>query len=244
MNRLDGRIVIVTGGARGMGAAHTRALIAEGAKVVIADVLDDAGQALAAELGDVAAFVHLDVTDPDSWSAAVEAATAAFGTPDVLVNNAGIADMVPLEQTTLESWNRILAVNLTGVFLGMQAVVPGMKQLGRGSIVNISSVEGLRGSAFLHAYVASKFAVRGITKSVAVEVARSGIRVNSIHPGFIRTPMTETLDETKQQIPLRRGAEPEEVSHLVVYLASDESGYSTGAEFVVDGGMTAAIPHN
>jgi len=168
--KLDGEIALVTGGARGMGATHSRALIMEGAKVVIADILDSEGQALAAELGDGAIFSHLDVTDEASWAAAIAAAESAFGPVSILVNNAGIANGAPLEQFTLEMWNAIIAVNQTGVFLGIRAVAPGMKTLRHGSIINISSVEGLRGEAYLHGYVASKFAVRGLTKSVAQEL--------------------------------------------------------------------------
>jgi 3alpha(or 20beta)-hydroxysteroid dehydrogenase len=241
--KLDGEIALVSGGARGMGAAHSRALAAEGAKVVIADILDAEGDALAAELGDAAVFVHLDVTDEASWAAAIEAAESAFGPVSVLVNNAGIANGAPLEQFTLEMWNAIIAVNQTGVFLGIRSVTPGMKALKRGSIINISSVEGLRGEAYLHGYVASKFAVRGLTKSVAQELGPFGIRVNSVHPGFIETDMTAQFNSKQLQIPLHRGGKAEEVSKLVVFLASDDSSYSTGAEFVIDGGMTSGIPH-
>lgn len=241
MARLDGAVALITGGARGMGEAHARALVAEGAKVVIADLLDDEGAALAAELGSEALYLHLDVTDEDGWASVVETAEKAFGPVDVLVNNAGIANAAPIEHFPIEKWNAVLAVNLTGTFLGIRAVIPGMKKLGRGSIINVSSVEGLRGGKMLHGYVASKFAVRGLTKSVAVEVGEFGIRVNSIHPGFIETAMTAQWNADGLPIPLGRPAQPEEVSKLVVFLASDESSYSTGSEFVVDGGMTAGI---
>ena len=241
MARLDGKVVIVTGGARGMGEAHARALIAEGASVVIADLLDAEGTALAAELGTAALYHHLDVTDEAGWTTVVAAAEEAFGPVDVLVNNAGIANAAPIEHFPIEKWNAVLAVNLTGTFLGIRAVIPGMKAIGRGSIINVSSVEGLRGGKMLHGYVASKFAVRGLTKSVAVEVGEFGIRVNSIHPGFIETPMTAKWSADGLQIPLGRPAQPGEVSKLVVFLASDESSYSTGSEFLVDGGMTAGI---
>ena len=244
MGRLDNITAIITGGARGMGASHARAFIREGAKVVIADILVDEGRALAADLGDCARYEYLDVTSESDWTAVVIATLAAFGTVDVLVNNAGIATGAPIDEYPLELWNSVLAVNLTGTFLGIRAVTPTMKRARRGSIVNISSVEGLRGSPHLHAYVASKFAVRGLTKSVAVELGRYNVRVNSVHPGFISTPMTERLDFADQQVPLRRAAAPEEVSSLVLFLGSDESAYSTGAEFVVDGGMTASIPHS
>jgi 3alpha(or 20beta)-hydroxysteroid dehydrogenase len=206
-------------------------------------VLDEPGLALAEELGENAIYVHLDVTIQESWAGALATAEKEFGPVSVLVNNAGIANAGSIEDYTLEAWSAIVAVNQTGVFLGIKAVVPGMKKLGRGSIINISSVEGLRGGAFLHGYVATKFAVRGLTKSAAMELGGSGIRVNSIHPGFIETPMTAGIDSKQLQIPLHRGGRPEEVSRMVVFLASQDASYSTGAEFVVDGGMTGGIPH-
>jgi 3alpha(or 20beta)-hydroxysteroid dehydrogenase len=241
--RLNGEIALVTGGARGMGEAHARALVGEGARVVIADVLDEQGMALAGQLGESAIYVHLDVTTEESWAAALTAAESEFGAVTVLVNNAGIANSGSLEDYTLDMWNAIIAVNQTGVFLGIKAVAPGMKRARHGSIINISSVEGLRGGAFLHGYVASKFAVRGLTKSAAMELGGYGIRVNSVHPGFIETPMTAGIDSRQLQIPLHRGGRPEEVSRTVVFLASEDSSYSTGAEFVVDGGMVNGIPH-
>ncbi|HEX4402545.1 MAG TPA: SDR family oxidoreductase [Galbitalea sp.] len=241
--KLDGQVALVSGGARGMGETHTRALLAEGARVVIADILDEQGEKLAKDLGADAHFVHLDVTSEQSWSDAIAAAEKAFGPVSILVNNAGIAHGAPLEQYTLEMWNAIIAVNQTGVFLGMRAVVAGMKKLKHGSIINISSVEGLRGGAYLHGYVASKFAVRGLTKSASQELGGFGIRVNSVHPGYIATPMTTDIDSKQLQIPQHRPGKPEEVSKMIVFLASDDSSYSTGAEFVVDGGMTAGIPH-
>ncbi|NNC12924.1 glucose 1-dehydrogenase [Planctomonas sp. JC2975] len=242
--RVAGKVAIVSGGSRGMGASHVRALVSEGAKAVIADVLDADGQALASELGDNAIFVHLDVTDPAQWTDAVQRAVDAFGTVDILVNNAGIANGAPLESFPTDAWQKILDINLSGVFYGMRAVVPVMKQHSSGSIVNVSSVEGLRGSVGLHGYVASKFGVRGITKSAALELGPSGIRVNSIHPGLIETPMTTDISAERLQIALGRAAQPAEVSKLVLFLASDEASYSTGAEFVIDGGLVAGIPHN
>lgn len=242
MARLRDKVAIVTGGARGLGAAHTRAMVAEGARVMVTDLLDDEGAALARELGPAVRYRHADVTSEEDWAAVVAQTTAELGAPDVLVNNAGVAHLGSLAKHPRSRWEAVLAVNLTGTFLGIQAVAPGMKAAGRGSIVNVSSVEGLRGSVALHAYVASKFGVRGLTKSVAVELGRYGVRCNSVHPGFITTTMTEHLDPTLLTIPLGRPAAPEEVSGLVVFLASDESAYSTGAEFVVDGGLTAALP--
>jgi 3alpha(or 20beta)-hydroxysteroid dehydrogenase len=242
--RLDGRVAVVSGAARGLGAAFARALHGAGASVVIADLLDDDAAALAADLGDRALATHLDVTSPESWAATVEAALAAFGTVDVLVNNAGIANAGPIDHYPLAKWDAVIAVNLTGVFLGVQAVVATMKAAGRGSIINISSVEGMLGGSHLHGYVASKFGVRGLTKSLAVELGPDGIRVNSVHPGFVRTSMTSRLDPTAVPIPLGRPASPADVAGTVVFLASDDSAYTTGTELVVDGGMIAGVPHS
>ncbi|NUU18192.1 glucose 1-dehydrogenase [Cellulomonas humilata] len=244
MSTLDGRVALVSGAAGGLGSAFSRALHAAGASVVIADLADDAAAALAAELGDRALAVHLDVTSPESWADAVDRTLAAFGAVDVLVNNAGIANAGPIDHYPLAKWDAVIAVNLTGVFLGAQAVVPVMKAAGRGSIINISSVEGMRGGDHLHGYVASKFGVRGLTKSLAVELGRDGIRVNSVHPGFVLTPMTARLDPTATAIPLGRPAVAADVAGTVVFLASDDSAYTTGTELVVDGGMIAGIPHS
>jgi 3alpha(or 20beta)-hydroxysteroid dehydrogenase len=243
MTDMHGRVAIVTGGARGIGEAYARALHGAGAEVVIADVLTAAGESLAGELGRRARFIELDVTDEEAWAAAVEDTVAACGAVDVLVNNAGIANAAPIEHFSLEKWHAVIGVNLTGTFLGCRAVVPAMKAAGRGSIVNVSSVEGLRGSVHLHGYTASKFAVRGLTKSLAVELGPSGIRVNSVHPGFIRTEMTTRIDPEGLVIPLARSGVPEDLSGAVLFLASDASAYLTGTEIVVDGGMTAGIPH-
>ncbi|MEO8815870.1 MAG: SDR family oxidoreductase [Mycobacterium sp.] len=241
--RLAGKVALVSGGARGMGASHVRSMVAEGAKVVFGDILDDAGKAVAAEFGDAVRYVHLDVTQPDQWASAVAVAVDEFGGVDVLVNNAGIINIGMIEDYELSEWHRILDINLTGVFLGIRAVVKPMKDAGRGSIINISSIEGLAGTIACHGYTASKFAVRGLTKSTALELGPSGIRVNSIHPGLIKTPMTEWVPDDIFQTALGRAAEPKEVSNLVVYLASDESSYSTGSEFVVDGGTVAGLGH-
>ncbi|WP_446223311.1 glucose 1-dehydrogenase [Nocardia sp. IBHARD005] len=243
MGRLAGKVAVISGGARGMGAAHARRFVAEGASVVIGDVLDDEGATVAKELGDAVAYRHLDVREPEQWAGSVAAAVEEFGGLHVLVNNAGIVNGNLLVDFALDEWQRIIDINLTGTFLGMQAAVPAMKAAGGGSIVNISSVEGMRGSPGLHGYTATKFAVRGLTKSTALELAPQGIRVNSVHPGFISTPMTEGIPSDFLQIPLARAAEADEVSALVAYLASDESSYSTGAEFVVDGGLTVGVPH-
>ena len=241
--RMAGKVALVSGGARGMGAAHVREMIAEGARVVAGDILDDEGKALADELGESVRYVHLDVTEPDDWQAAVASTVDTFGWLDVLVNNAGIVNFGLFEDYSLDDWRTILDVNLTGVFLGIKSVVPQMKQAGHGSIINISSIEGLAGTIATHGYTASKFGVRGLTKSAALELGPSGIRVNSVHPGLIKTPMTEWVPDDIFQTALGRAAEPSEVSKLVVYLASDESSYSTGAEFVVDGGVVAGLAH-
>ena len=243
MGRVDGKVALISGGARGMGESHARLLVAEGAKVVIGDIIDDRGKAVADELGDAARYVHLDVTQPDQWQAAVSTAVQDFGKLNVLVNNAGIVNLGPLKTFDLVKWQQILDVNLTGTFLGMRAAVDPMTAAGGGSIINISSIEGLRGAPFVHGYVASKWAVRGLSKSAALELAPQNIRVNSIHPGFVRTPMTKHVPDDMVTIPLGRPAESAEVSTFVVFLASDESSYATGSEFVVDGGLVTDVPH-
>jgi 3alpha(or 20beta)-hydroxysteroid dehydrogenase len=243
MGRVDRRVVLISGGARGMGACHARLLVAEGARVMIGDLLDNEGKTLAAELGSSSAYVHLDVTRHGHWAAAVAQAVDRFGGLDVLVNNAGIASGAEITAFPIDAWNKTIAVNLTGAFLGIQAAVPALRKRRGASIINISSVEGLRGSAGLHAYVASKFGLRGLTKSVALDVAADGIRVNSVPPGFIATQMTADLDAASFPIPLGRGGQPHEVSQLVLFLASEESSYCTGAEFVIDGGLTIGVPN-
>lgn len=243
MNRLKGKVAIVTGAAQGMGASHARVFIQAGAQVVLTDLNEEKGQALALALGDNSLFVKQDVTNEADWVRVIEAAESRFGPVDVLVNNAGMTQSKSLLETSLEEYRHILEVNQVSVFLGMKTVVPSMIKAGGGSIVNISSINGLVGGAI--GYTDSKFAVRGMTKAAALECAAFHIRVNSVHPGVIETPMI-MQDDTKaaveafaKHIPLKRIAKPEEVSSLVLYLASDESSYSTGSEFVVDGGITA-----
>jgi 3alpha(or 20beta)-hydroxysteroid dehydrogenase len=243
MGRVNEKVALISGGARGMGAEHARALVAEGAKVVIGDILDDEGKALADEIGDAARYVHLDVTAAEEWEAAVATAVNEFGRLNVLVNNAGIVALGQIGKFDMEKWHKVIDVNLTGTFLGMQASVEAMKAAGGGSIINVSSIEGMRGAVMVHPYVASKWAVRGLTKSAALELGPHQIRVNSIHPGFIRTPMTKHFPDNMLTIPLGRPGQSEEVSTFVVFLASDESRYATGAEFVIDGGLVNDVPH-
>lgn len=237
MGRLDNKVAIVSGGARGMGESHARAIVSEGGKVVIGDVLDDIGEALAAELGDAAVFVHLDVTQRDQWDAAVALGIEKFGKINVLVNNAGIANFGTLEDYTREQWDTIIGINLTGPFLGLQATVRELKRSAPSSIINISSTAGITGSEGQHGYSASKFGVRGITKTAAAELGPFNVRSNSIHPGPIVTPMSAGLDLSAIAGVLGKMGQPYEVSSIVVLLASDESGFCTGAEFVVDGGL-------
>ena len=243
MGRVDNKVALITGGARGIGAASAQMLIAEGACVLIGDILDDVGTALAEDLGDAARYVHLDVTSASDWTAAVGTALDGFGTLNVLVNNAGIVQLGPLKTLDVDRWQKVLDVNLTGPMLGTKTVIGPMIAAGGGSIINVSSIEGLRGAAYVHSYVASKWGLRGLTKSSALELASSNIRVNSIHPGFIRTPMTEHLPEDMVTAPLGRPGTPDEVATFVVFLASDESSFSTGSEYVVDGGLITDVPH-
>ncbi len=248
--RLEGKVAIISGGARGQGEAEARRFVAEGARVVIGDLDDRGGTAVAESLGPAASYVHLDVTDPDTWSEVVAVTVEAFGPVDILVNNAGILVFGPLQTLTAEQMRSSLEVNLMGTFHGMQAVYPSMKAAGGGSMVNISSYGGLTGLPMLGAYVAAKFAVRGLTKTAAIDYARAGIRVNSVHPGGVDTPMTQHPDGSStgdsaynQTLPIKRHATVDEIASMVLFLASDESSYCTGAEFVVDGGGLAGI-HN
>ena len=247
MAKLQGRTAIITGASRGMGASHARRFVAEGAKVLITDLRTDAGEALASELGICAKFVEHDVTKAQDWTKIVRVAEDFFGPVNVLVNNAGILGTIAkTADISEEEYLHVCQVNQHSVYLGMHAVIPSMLRAGLGSIVNISSIAGLVANYGFPslAYVASKFAVRGMTKAAAVEYGPHNIRVNSVHPGFIMTPMMiEATDEgggeALLQIPLRRIAKPEEVSNLVLFLASDDSSYITGAEHVIDAGMTA-----
>jgi 3alpha(or 20beta)-hydroxysteroid dehydrogenase len=245
LGRLERKVGLVTGGARGMGASHARALVREGAKVLVTD-FDEAGAAqVAEEVGERALSARLDVTCANEWKRAVATAIDAFGRLDILINNAGRFSAGALGEYGREEWDETLAVNLTGPFLGISTALPALRRSSGASVINVSSPAGLQGRPRMHAYSASKFGLRGLTKSAALELAPWKIRVNSIHPGSIRTAMLPDFaseDEFAASIPLARIGEPEEISMLVVFLASDESSYITGAEFVADGGRGAG-PH-
>jgi 3alpha(or 20beta)-hydroxysteroid dehydrogenase len=241
MGRLDGKVAIVTGAARGQGAAEARLFVAEGAGVVVADVRDDEGAAVAADLGDAAVYTHLDVSDESQWQSAVAEAEERFGPVSVLVNNAGILLFQALDKTDLAEFDRVMRVNVHGVFLGMKTVAPSMVRAGGGSIVNVSSTAGLQGLPFLAAYVASKWAVRGLTKAAAIDLGHMGIRVNSVHPGGIDTPMlagTTPDAPFYKRLPVARMGTADEAARAVLFLASDEASYTTGAELAVDGGSS------
>ncbi len=245
--RLSGKVALISGAARGMGESEARLFAREGAQVVLGDILEDQGRAAVesiAQQGGTATFIPLDVTRERDWQRAVETVEQAYGRLDILVNNAGIVRMAPLDETSLEAWNEVIDVNQTGVFLGLKHAVPAMRRAGGGSIVNISSIAGLIGLPNIPAYQASKGAVRILTKNAAIQYAPDKIRVNSVHPGRIETPMTAPLAPERREMllrltPLGRDGTAEEVAYGVLYLASDESSYVTGAELVIDGGYTA-----
>jgi 3alpha(or 20beta)-hydroxysteroid dehydrogenase len=245
--RLEGKVAIVTGAAGGIGAAAARRLAQEGALLLLTDAEEERARGLAAELGEGADALAHDVTSEERWRAVVSHALETHGRIDVLLNNAGVFLAAPLTETSLEEFRRVMDINVTGVFLGMRTVAPAMIERRAGSMINVSSVAGLMGSPFLTAYAASKWAVRGMSKVAAKELAQSGVRVNSLHPGQIDTDMNtrqrertpELIDKLIRGIPLRRIGTPEEVAHAIAYLASDESVYVTGSELVVDGGVTA-----
>ena len=250
MGRLDSKVVLISGGARGQGAAEAKMMTREGAKVVFGDILDDDGKKVEAEireLGREATYVHLDVTSEGDWQAAVDTAISGYGKLDVLVNNAGILIRKSLEDTTEEEWDRTMAINAKGVFLGTKHAIPAMRRAGGGSIINISSTAGLVGSLYGSAsYIATKGAVRLFTKSTAIQYARDNIRCNSVHPGPIDTPMIQDtlanpvqVEERMSRLPMGRVGTVDEIAYGVLYLASDESSFVTGSELVIDGGTTA-----
>jgi 3alpha(or 20beta)-hydroxysteroid dehydrogenase len=240
MGRLTGKVALISGGAMGMGAAHARLFAANGAQVVIGDINEAAGRAVAEEYPDSMLFVRLDVTRQDSWEEAVAATEAAFGLVTVLVNNAGVVEAIPLEAMSEGDYRRVVDINQIGPFLGMKAVISSMKRAGGGSIINISSMAGLVPLPNMVSYVSSKFAVRGMSRAASLDLAHYNIRVNSVHPGGVRTQMAAGAPEPQAQA-IKRNADPEEVSQMVLFLASDDSSYCTGAEYVVDGGFQNVV---
>lgn len=243
MGRLEGKVAIITGAARGQGEVEARLFVEEGAKVVIGDVLEEEGQAVAKDIGPDATFVAMDVSQPSNWARAVDAAKA-YGGVSILVNNAAITHFGSVEETTLEDYNRVVSINQVGTFLGMQSVIPTMKAQGIGSIVNVSSIDGLQAKNGIVAYAATKWAIRGMTKVAAIELGRHGIRVNSLHPGGVDTQMgnpvnAPDIDLFYKDYPIPRCGRSEDIARMALFIASDECSYSTGAEFVADGGWNA-----
>jgi 3alpha(or 20beta)-hydroxysteroid dehydrogenase len=249
MSRLEGKVAIVTGGARGMGEATVRLFVEHGARVVIGDLLEEAGEALAAELGDNATFLRMDVSKEADWATAVQRAQA-FGPLNVLVNNAGILHLASISDTTPEDFLRVVSVNQLGTFLGIRSVIEPMKAAGGGSIINVSSIDGFQSKPGLAAYSSTKWAVRGLTKTAAIELGQHGIRVNSVHPGGIFTDMgganvgiteQEMSEGVYADFPIPRVGRAQEVAYVTLFLATDEASYSTGSEFMADGGWAAGM---
>jgi NAD(P)-dependent dehydrogenase (short-subunit alcohol dehydrogenase family) len=245
--RLTGKVALISGAARGQGEAEARLFVDEGASVVLGDIVVEAGQKVASDIrgrGGKAVFVKLDVTQETDWRQAVETTVQIYGKLDILINNAGIFPIEGVEATSMELWNRVIAINQTGVWLGMKYAIPAMRQAGGGAIVNISSIAGLIGSGMAAAYHGAKGAVRLLTKTAAIEYAKDRIRINSVHPGGVDTVMLDVLNREGKQAatqahPLGRLATPEDIAYGVLYLASDEASFVTGAELVIDGGYTA-----
>ncbi len=253
--RLEGKVAIITGAARGTGEATARRFVSEGARVVLADILDEAGEKLAAELGEAAIYTHLDVTNEEQWARSLDATKDRFGQVNVLVNNAAILHIAPIEQTSLEDWQRVTNVNQAGSFLGIKTVAPAMREAGGGAIVNISSIDGLEGMSFVSAYASSKWAVRGLTKCAALELGRDNIRVNAVCPAGgsdemiapWRDPKSKDTSGYSDKRPLNRRCTVDEIAAMILYLASDESSFCTGGDYPIDGGhscgsMLAGIP--
>lgn len=245
MGRLDGKVALISGGARGQGATEAKLFTSEGAKVVFGDIRDEEGKQVEAEIraaGGEATYIHLDVTQDADWVEAVGTAVNRYGKLDILVNNAAIVIWKRLEETSEAEWDHIMAINVKGVFLGTKHAIPAMRQAGGGSIVNISSTAGLRGSPGLAAYIATKGAVRLFTKATAIEHVDDNIRCNSVHPGGVDTPMVQDAPDIpgrRDRTPMARRADPKEIAYGVLYLASDESSFMTGSELVIDGGRSA-----
>lgn len=245
MQRLHQKIALITGGARGMGASHAKLFIEHGAKVVITDILEKEGSLMAESLGENALFLKHDVTSLAQWQDVVAKTEAHFGPINVLINNAGIALSLPIDDMREEDFDKVYQINQKSVFLGMKTVAPSMRKAKGGSIINISSISGIVGQPAGVAYNGTKFAVRGMTKALAIELGSDNIRVNSVHPGVIDTPMTQTkeiqaaIQPMIQSLALKRSAQPIEISQMCLYLASDDSSYCTGSEFVADGGFIA-----
>ena len=247
--RLENKVALISGGARGMGAVEAKLFAEEGAKVIIGDMLEDEGRKIEAEIneaGGECVFVSLDVSDEDAWKRAVNEAVSRYGKLDILVNNAGIYRAHNVEDTSADEWDQVMGINAKGVFLGTKFAIPAMRNAGGGSIVNISSVAGLVGSKLTSAYNASKGAVRLLTKSTAIQYASEGIRANSVHPGTIETPMTEGFladdamrKDRMDRTPIGRLGKPEDVAYGALFLASDEASFMTGSELIIDGGRTA-----
>jgi 3alpha(or 20beta)-hydroxysteroid dehydrogenase len=243
MGRLDGKVAIITGAARGQGECEARLFVEQGARVVLGDVLDEAGAKVASELGDAATFVHMDIRSESDWAAAVRAAEA-FGPLNVLVNNAAVTHFAAIEDTSLDDYQRVIGINQVGTFLGMRSVIAPMKAAGGGSIINVSSIDGLQAKNGLVAYASSKWAIRGMTKVAALELGRHGIRVNSLHPGGVDTAMgnpagVPDIDAFYKNNPIPRCGRPIDIARMALFMASDECSYSTGSEFIADGGWHA-----
>lgn len=245
MGKVEGKVAVITGAASGMGYRHVERFIEEGAKVVVTDIAVEAGQALADKMGENAHFIKLDVASAADWARVVEETEAVFGPIDILVNNAGMGIFKWFEKLTEAEFRKVLDVNTVSIFLSLQAVAPSMRKKGGGSVVNISSVDGLRGAPRSMAYCASKFAVNGITRVAALELGRDNIRVNTVHPGVIKTPLADDgaafIQQIKERILLKRLGTTDEASNMVLFLASDESSFCTGAEFILDGGQIACL---